>query len=210
MQRKQGSGKKNPNPQAKALIKTEIERCPQDSVRKVARKLNFSKSFVHQTLRNELKMKPYKFYKSQELTENHKKQRNEFCQWVITCEIDPQKIIFSDEKFFVLRPHPNKQNSRFWSCTNPHLYDDSVKQGAEKTMAWAAVVNGRILPIVWFQEGQSVNAEIYLNLLQNDMWPAVSDEADSESYYFQQDGATPHCAQEVFGFSGGEVSGARD
>ena len=52
-------------------------------------------------------------------------------------------------------------------------------------MAWAAVVNGRILPIVWFQERQSVNTEIYLNLLQNDMWPAVSDEADSESYYFQ-------------------------
>ena len=67
-------------------------------------------------------------------------------------------------------------------------------------MAWAAVVNGRILPIVWFQEGQSVNTEIYLNLLQNDMWPAVSDEADSESYYFQQDGATPHCAKKCLDF----------
>ena len=62
-------------------------------------------------------------------------------------------------------------------------------------MAWADVVNGRILQIVWFLEGQSVNTEIYLNLLQNDMWPAVSDKADSESYYFQQDGATPHCVK---------------
>ena len=67
-------------------------------------------------------------------------------------------------------------------------------------MAWAAVVNGRILPIVWLQEEQSVNTKICLNLLQNDMWLAVSDEADSESYYFQQDGATPHCAKKCLDF----------
>ena len=186
VQRKQGSGKKAQNPEAKALIKFEFERRPEDSLRNVARKLDFSKTYVHKIAKNELKLKPYKFHKSQELTENHKKQRNEFCEWVVTSKIDPQKIIFSDEKFFVLRPHPNKQNARFWSCTNPHLYDDSLKQGAEKIMAWADMVNGRILPIVWFQEGQSVNTEIYLKLLQNDMWPAVRHDSDRENYYFQQ------------------------
>ena len=62
------------------------------------------------------------------------------------------------------------------------------------------MVNGRILPIVWFQEGQSVNTEIYLKLLQNDMWPAVRHNSDRENYYFQQDGATPHCAKKCLDF----------
>ena len=39
-------------------------------------------------------MKPYKLHRSQELTEDHKKQRYDFCKWIIDEEIDPNKIIF--------------------------------------------------------------------------------------------------------------------
>ena len=32
------------------------------------------------------------------------------------------------------------------------------------------------------------------------MWPAVSHDSDRENYYFQQDGATPHCANKCLDF----------
>ena len=83
--------------------------------------------------------------------------------WISHENTDRQNIIFSDEKWFCLKPHPNRQNTRFWSMSNPHKYDDTNKQGAEKIMAWAGIVDGRILPIVWFKPGESVNFQIYLN-----------------------------------------------
>ena len=44
----------------------------------------------------------------------------------------------------VCRPHSNRRNSRY-------QYVDSVKQGAEKVMCWAAIVDGRVLRLVWFE-----------------------------------------------------------
>ena len=66
-------------------------------------------------------MKPYKLHRSQELTEDHKKQRYDFCKWIIDEEIDPNKIIFTDEKWFCLSGPSNRQNTRIWSISNPFL-----------------------------------------------------------------------------------------
>ena len=45
----------------------------------------------------------FKIAVGQELTSDHKKQRREFCQWLLDQPEDlPQKIIFGDEKWFVL------------------------------------------------------------------------------------------------------------
>ena len=44
--------------------------------------------------------------------------------------------------------------------SHPHKYDDTNKQDAEKNHAWAGTVDGRILPIVWFKPGESVNSNI--------------------------------------------------
>ena len=60
--------------------------------------------------------------------------------------IDPQSVIFSDEKnnemfslkkihiMFSLTPQKNRQNTHYWSETNMHLYKLSYKQGQKKVM----------------------------------------------------------------------------
>ena len=63
------------------------------------------------------------------------------------------------------------------------MYDASVKQGTEKVMAWTGIVNGRVLPLVWFPKGVSVNSDIYLELLRNVLWPFVDEEDSSKRYY---------------------------
>lgn len=181
-------------------VQREITQNPKSSTRKISEKLNASRSKVRRTLRFDLKMYPYKFHRSQILNSSQKEQRLNFCNWILEHEIDPNKIIFSDEKWFQLDVSFNRQNVRYWSTENPHAYDASVKQGAEKVMAWAGIVNGCVLPIVWFQRGISVNSQNYLELLQNNMWPSVENNSDLENYFFQQDGATPHCAQKCLDF----------
>ena len=84
--------------------------------------------------------------------------------------------------------------------SNPHKYDDTNKQGAEKIMAWAGIVDGRILPIVWFKPGESVNSQIYLNLLETKLWPAIESDRNVDRYIFQQDGAAPHCSDACLSF----------
>ena len=153
------------------------------------------------------KLKPYKFHKSQLLTDDHKKQRAKFCKWLLSSEIDVQNVIFTDEKFFTLKSSPNRQNTRFWCLENPYVLEESVTQGAEKLMCWAGVINGRILPIVWFEKGESVNSVRYLELLEKKLWPAVRADASIGDYYFQQDGATPHCARDCLEFLEEKFSG---
>ena len=170
------------------------------SIRNVARKLNFKESTTYRIMRNELKMKPYKLHRCQTLSAEHKTQRVQFCQWFTENAIDPQKVIFSDEKWFCLRPHPNRQNTRVWSVENPYEYDDCIRQGAEKVMCWAAVVDGRVLSLVWFDAGTSVNSDTYLSLLRENLWPEVKSLSSRRKYFFQQDGAPCHCANKCLEF----------
>ena len=199
VKRAPGSGRKQ-IPSAKLLVQSEIQDNPVSSVRQVSRKVGVSKTTVHRKLKFDLKLKPYKFNRCQQLTENHREQRLEFCRWIEERNIDVQKVIFTDEKFFVLHPNPNKQNTRIWSLKNPYLYEDSIKQGGKKVMAWAGIADGKILPLFWFDEGQSVNSDAYFHVLEEHLWPAVRDEANSEQFYYQQDGATPHCSNKCMQF----------
>ena len=67
-------------------------------------------------------------------------------------------------------------------------------------MAWAAIVNGRVLPLVWFPKGVSVNSDNYLKLLRDVLWPSIQEEAENEGYFYQLDGAPPHCARKCLDF----------
>ena len=58
-------------------------------------------------------------------------------------------------------------------------------------MAWIGFVDGRCLPVVWFN--RSVNGDKYLNLvLKGTFWPTVRDIATRSKYWFQQYGASSH------------------
>ena len=81
---------------AKELLKNELgnEDAPnQISVRKVARKLELPVTTSYRDLRNELKLKPYKFHQTQELNADHQEQRVKFCEWILEFRIDPQIAI---------------------------------------------------------------------------------------------------------------------
>ena len=59
-------------PQTKQLISQEIQENPTSLIRQIARKLDFSNATTRRILRKELKVKPFKFHRCQELSEDHK------------------------------------------------------------------------------------------------------------------------------------------
>ena len=135
-------------PVAKLLVGKKMDKNSQQSVCKVVRKLDMSTSTAYRTLKTKLHLKPYKLHRAQDLTVERKRQSLEFSRWISDENIDPQNTISSDEKWFCLKPHSNRQNTRFWNILNSHKYDDTNKQGAENIKVWVGIVDGRNLPTV--------------------------------------------------------------
>ena len=65
-------------------------------------------------------------------------------------------------------------------------------------MAWVGFVNGKLLPIHWF-EG-SVNGNQYLEMLKNKVWPPVGGTATRDGQWFMQDGPKPHTTNDCLEF----------
>jgi hypothetical protein len=118
--------------------------------------------------------------------------------WLEHAEEWFERVLWSDEKWFVLTPTPNRKNVVHWCPSNPHNIVPCKKAHGEKVMAWVGIVDGKCLPVHWF-EG-SVNAESYLKMLQTVMWPAVKSMATRKRYWFQQDGAPCHVTATVMDF----------
>ena len=87
-------------------------------------------------MKKKLKRKAFKIAVGQELTSDHKKQRREFCQWLLDQPEDfPQKMIF------VLKKEANSQNTRHWAAVNPFECSSGKAQGGKKVMAFVAMVD---------------------------------------------------------------------
>ena len=92
-----------------------------------------------------------------------------------------------------------KKTNRFWAPFNPHDVIQCKKAHGKKAMCWVGTVDGRCLPVVWF-EG-SVDSKVYLErVLKGAVWPSVRGVATRKQYWFQQDGASCHVTEECLDF----------
>ena len=112
------------------------------SIAEISIEVEASQTSVWKILRKHLKLYPYKPHNVQPLTDAHIANRVEFCHWIRSKPpAFPNLVIFSDEKMFTLKQAPNRQNER-------------------------CLIDGKIL-IHWFEQGQTVNQHVYLDLLQS-------------------------------------------
>lgn len=181
------------------LIKDHFEANPKTSLRISSRDMNIPRATIQKTLKKTLKFKPYRATLVQTLTAEHRLRRKQAC--LNFMQMDPgwqRKIIFSDEKWFSLKPHPNRKNDVYWSPVNPTNIKEVRDQGVSKVMAWVGIVDGQVLPITWFDG--SVTGEKYLDMLENKVWPAIKGVASKNKYWFQQDGARVHTTNDCLAF----------
>ena len=83
--------------------------------KKLRNRLKFRKKLSKTTLHRFIRAKfgkPYKLRKKPLLKEDHKIQRNKFCQYINEKKIKSSEIFFTDEKIFYLDFMPNKQTNQ--------------------------------------------------------------------------------------------------
>lgn len=172
---------------------------PLAHVRLAAELLQMSFGKVWMILRKQLKMRPYRPRLVTVLTPANKQARMDACDfWLTHDEGWFDRVIWSDEKWFLLKPAPNCKNTVCWAPQNPNKLVPCKKAHGQKVMAWVGLVDGKCLPVHWFHG--SVNGEAYLEMLKTVMWPAVKARATRQQLWFQQDGATPHVTPPVMKF----------
>ena len=77
-------------------------------------------------------------------------------------------MLFSDEKWFVRVPHPNRQNERYcyWAPHDTEVKTNNRNQGESKVMCWARFVDDTMI-LPWFEEGnKSVTGDTYMQMLK--------------------------------------------
>ena len=131
-----------------------------------------------------MKWRPYRPHLTQVLSPANKESRLAACQfWLTFPEEQFEQILWSDEKWFVLRQAPSRKNDVIWAPENPRTVVECKKSHGAKVMAWVGIVDGQLLPVHWF-EG-NVDSETYLHMLQTVVWPAIRGRATRRGYWFQ-------------------------
>ena len=176
-----------------------FKRNPKASIRMARDQLDLSFGSVWKILRKILKFRPYKPQLAQVLSPANKSARLAASEFFLSfSEEQFEKFLWSDEKWFVLNQAPNRKNDVVWGPEGTRNVVSCKKAHGAKVMAWVGIVDGQVLPVHWFQG--SVDSSTYLSMLKDKVWPAIRSKATRRNYWFMQDGAAPHCTQEVLSF----------
>ena len=156
-------------------------------------------------LRYDIKAKFYHPTTVQPLTAFHIQQRLEFNNWFLAQEEGfEQRVMWTDEKFFVLRQRPNRKNDGIWSRSNPHEIIETNDRNRTKVILFVAIVGGKIPIVDAFIDHTgrtlSVNGSCYLALLKEVVWPVFRTTATRKRIRWMQGGAPPHCTNDVKNF----------
>ena len=91
------------------------------------------------------------------LTEKNKEDRMAFSNWFLAQERGfEQRVVWSDEKWFLLHGSPNSKNDVTWAPAHPEEEIECRRQGDSKIMAWVALVDGVGLTVRWMVDENGV------------------------------------------------------
>lgn len=185
-------------------VRKRLAREPERSARQLAKDLNVSRPSVSVILKKKLKVKPFKKFTSQFLSDDHKKKRLERCRWILSMRRKGElpNLVFSDEKVFCVEQYANRQNDRVWLRGSRSENLDRLRltrrQGAAQIMVWAAVTEHGRSPLVFLPMGKDevkINQRIYREkVLKPGLLPWASKQFGESPWTFQQDSAPSHRA----------------
>lgn len=168
---------------------------PTISTRKLSQRIGVSQGTAWSLLNKDLKLFPYKVQIGQQLTTAAVDKRYDFacdiCQEIDDGNLDPTKIIFSDEAHFWLGGYVNRQNYRIWGTQKPELLRTKPLH-PEKLTVWCALTADRIYGPYFIDS--SITSDVYNEFLREKFLPDFEEDNLSD-HFFQQDGAPPHSTE---------------
>lgn len=188
----------------KATIKkvmARFRRNPVQSANKMSQEINISTRSLQRIIKIDLGLKPYKKRIQHGLTDVAKKKRFVRCQHLLDryAPQDLEKIVFSDEKLFLIEEKANSQNIRIYSASIEDIPEEmrTVErfQKENKTMVWCGISKKGKFPMTFVEKGVKINAKYYQERI---LEPIVKVEGKriykNSNWTFQQDSAPAHKA----------------
>lgn len=174
------------------------------SLRRAEVELGLTKSTVHRILKLDIRLYPYKIQSAQALLDDDYDRRVECCELLLYhINGDPtflDNLWWSDECTFHVSGKVNKQNCRIWGNEMPHDRRE-VERDSPKVNVWCALSQRGIIGPFFFENDAevavNVNHHNYLAMLRDFFIPHLTQLADIDDSFFQQDGAPPHFALDV-------------
>ena len=183
-------------PRNVGIIAQKMRQTPTMSIRRLHLGTGLRQSSVQKMLRKTLKMKAYRRPLVQALLPGDIDKRVKWAEYYLeAAERDftyPDYILWTDEAIFHLDGHVNRHNAVIWSVQNPHAFMECSNQKKAGVMVWAGLIKDHIIG-PFFING-SVTGQVYLQLLQQRVWPALQAIMGEEEEFvvFQHDGASAH------------------
>lgn len=195
------AGRPSVNEETIERVRDSFIRSPKKSVRRASQQLQIPKSTVWKIARKRLQLFPYKLQMVHKLQPGDPAKRLSFCEnFMAMIEEDeglPDRIVMSDEATFHLSGKVNRHNVRIWRSENPHAVIQ-IERDSPKVNVFCAVSKRRVFGPFFFVEN-TINGNIYLDVLQNWLMPQLTAEME-QGFIFQQDGAPPHWHMDVRGY----------
>ena len=102
-----------------------------------------------------------------------------------------KNILWSDEAVFHIGGFVNRHNCHYWAEEDPRVTSEK-NQNRPKITVWCGMTSDSIVgPFILHD---TMNAERYLTMLKDEVWPIISAWNNIEDLIFMQDGAPPHFA----------------
>ena len=154
---------------------------------------------MRRLLKDDLKLKPFKYQRRHLLNEATKKKRLVRGQEIRKkfLRAPQQEVIRTDEKIFTIERSHNRQNDRIWALSLENIPVNErtmfVRHHPAQIMVWGGVSdNGKKTPLIVIPEGVKVNSQVYLGLLKDKVFPWIRQQTWEHSYWFMQDEAPAH------------------
>ena len=147
---------------------------------------------MHQLLREDFGVKPFKMLRRQELSYRHVAMRAEKCRKLLQdiTEGTLPNLVFTDEKKFNIQQAVNQKNDRVWaSSSTTEGRIDTRHQNPQSVMVCAAVTASGRSPLLFVPTGVKLNSERYM---ESCLLPWAEQHFKDEPWTLQQDSAPSH------------------
>ena len=173
-----------------------LRRNSRRSCRNLAAAAGVGKSTMHQLLREDLGVKPFKILRRQELSDCHVAMRAEKCRKILQdiAEGTLPNLVFTDEKKFDIQQAVNQKSDRVWassSTTEGRIV--TRRQNPQSVMVWAVVIATRRSLLLFVPTGVKLNSEQYVSdILEGCLLPWAEQHFKDKPWTLQQDSAPSH------------------
>jgi len=178
-----------------ALVRGMFTRSPRKSTCQAARESGLMRHTVLTVLKKVLNFHPWKPHYMQELTPADCDRRMEYVELMLGWHEDWPKlfenILWSDEAVFHVSGFVSRHNCHYWAAHDPEVTVEKMQNRPKVTM-WCRMMATRVIGPYLLRD--TMNAERYLQMLQDYVWPVVSGWENINELVFMHDGAPPHSA----------------